>query len=285
MKLEDIIAGRYRDLSGKLREAADVVLAHQVDIATRSLRSVSAATGVSPATMSRLARALGFDSYEAMRELTRAAVERRIGGISDRALRLRSDHEGHATILERQAAACIANINELQAINPKDKIDAAVTRLLAARNVILFGAFGAAGSVEYLAYLASYFASNWMLAGRRGASLGAALAGIGRDDVLFVVTKAPYARRAVIATETARSLGATTIVITDSHTCPALKGADIGFVVPSDSPQFFSSYAATMVLIEALIATYVARSSDDTMARIKDVTDRNSQLGEFWPDQ
>jgi len=284
MKIEDVVAAHYRDLSGKLREAADAVLKNQVDVATRSLRAFAASTGISPATMSRLARALGFDTYEEMRELTRGAVERRIGDMSDRARHLRTDQAGQTTILERQAAACIANISELREQTPKDKIDAAVSRLLSARNVILFGAFGAAGSVEYLAYLASYFASNWMLAGRRGASLGAALAGIGAEDVLFVVTKAPYASRAVIATETAHGLGASTIVVTDSHTCPALRNADIGFVVPSESPQFFSSYAATMVLIEALIATYVARSSEDTLARIEDVTQRNTQLGEFWPE-
>ncbi len=284
MKIEDIIAARYRDLSAKLREAADVVLANQLDVATRSLRTVSDSTGVSPATMSRLARALGFATYEDMRELTRSALETRIDGIPDRALKLRSHETGRDTILDRQAAACIANITQMQTATPRQKIDDAVDLLLGAHNVVLFGAFGAAGSVEYLAYLASYFSSNWMLAGRRGASLGAALAGIERGDVFFAVTKAPYAKRAVIAVETAHKQGAATIVITDSHTCPAMKHADIGFIVPSESPQFFSSYAATMVLIESLIATYVARSSEDTLARIKDVTKRNSQLGEFWPD-
>lgn len=280
--IEEIIATHYSGLSEKLREAADVVLRNPVDIATRSLRSISAGTGVSPATLSRLARALGFESYEDMRELTRGAVERQIGGAGEKAQRLRADGETKGTILGRQAAACIANITEMKELNPKDRIDAAVNLLLNARNVVLFGAFGASGSVEYLAYLASYFTSNWMLAGRRGESVGAALAGQGPGDVLFLITKQPYARRAVVAAEMAADAGASVIVITDDYACPVLKHATVGFIVPSESPQFFSSYAATMVLIESIVATLVARSPDDTLARISDVETRNRQFGEFW---
>ena len=57
-RLEDRIAESYTDLSAKLKDAADFVVANQMDVAARSLRSVSAASGVSPATLSRLARSL-----------------------------------------------------------------------------------------------------------------------------------------------------------------------------------------------------------------------------------
>ena len=280
--IEEVVAAHYSGLSEKLREAADAVLANPVDVATRTLRAVSSSTGVAPATLSRLARALGFDSYEEMRELTRGAVERQLDGMGERVQRLRTDGNNQGPIFDRQAEACISNIAQMRELNPNDRIDAAVEMLLSARNVVLFGAFGASGSVEYLAYLTSYFSSNWMLAGRRGESVGAALAGIQSDDVVFVVTKAPYAKRAVLAVEIAREAGAQTIVITDDYACPALMHATVGFIVPSESPQFFSSYAATMVLIEAIVATLVARSGDDTLDRIRSVEAHNRRFGEFW---
>lgn len=280
--IEEVVAAHYSGLSEKLREAADAVLANPVDVATRTLRAVSSSTGVAPATLSRLARALGFDSYEEMRELTRGAVERQLDGMGERVQRLRTDGNNQGPIFDRQAEACISNIAQMRELNPNDRIDAAVEMLLSARNVVLFGAFGASGSVEYLAYLTSYFSSNWMLAGRRGESVGAALAGIQPDDVVFVVTKAPYAKRAVLAVEIAREAGAQTIVITDDYACPALMHATVGFIVPSESPQFFSSYAATMVLIEAIVASLVARSGDDALERIRSVEAHNRRFGEFW---
>ena len=207
---------------------------------------------------------------------------RQMGGMTDRVARLRATPP--ATVMDRQVAACMANIEDMKALNPHARVDEAVDLMLAARQVVLFGAFGSSGIVEYMAYLANYFAPNWTLAGRRGASLGASVSGLGPGDVLFVVTTAPHASRAVIAAEAASAQGAAVIVVTDTHTCPAVRHATVSFFVASDSPQFFSSYAATLVLMEGLIATLIARSPDDLTERIAGVDAGNRKLGEFWSD-
>ena len=284
-RIEDRIAVSYADLSAKLKDAADYVVANQVDVAARSLRSVSAASGVSPATLSRLARTLGFETYEDMRELCRDAVGGRAMSFSERAERLKLDKEEGVTFLQRQSGACIANITDMAEAMDRQRLDEVVDTLAGARNVVLFGALSSTGIAEYLAYLANYFSTNWTLAGRMGASLGAALSSLGESDVLFVVTKTPYAARAVRAAEMARASGARTVVLTDSHTCPALQHATYSFIVPSESPQFFSSYAATLVLMETIIAMLLARSGEDAVQRIRDVESRNRRLGEFGADE
>ncbi|NNE80287.1 MAG: MurR/RpiR family transcriptional regulator [Silicimonas sp.] len=283
-RLEARIANRYGDLSGKLRSAADYVVAHPVEIATRSLRSVSAASRVSPATLSRLARALDFESYEEMRELSRSDVGSRVVSFSEKAAELRAKSDAGDTMLDAQAGACMSNIAALTQSTDHATLNRAVATLGNARQVLLFGAFGSNGIVEYLAYLAHFFSPDWSMAARMGSSLSASLETIGEGDAFLVVTKTPYARRAVLATQIARENGARTIVLSDRHTCPALAHADIGFCVPSDSPQFFSSYVATLVLIETLIAMIVAQSKDDISTRIKSVEERNQRLGEFWAD-
>lgn len=282
--IEDRVASHYADLSARLKDAADYVVNNPVEVATRSLRSVSAASGVSPATLSRLARVLGYESYEDLREQTRSAVGTRVISFSEKAALLKSQATSPQSMLDRQAAACMDNIAELGRSIDRDRLAQAVEAMGRARNVILFGAFGSTGIVEYMAYLAHYFATNWTLAGRMGASLGAALAAIGPDDVLLIVTKTPYANRAVTAAEVARRHGAQTIVITDSHACPAIRHASFHFIVPSDSPQFFSSYVATLTLLETMIAMLVAQSEQDPAERIREVEDRNRSLGEFWAD-
>ncbi|MBO9476597.1 MurR/RpiR family transcriptional regulator [Shimia sp. R11_0] len=281
-RLQERVAENYADLSTKLRDAADFVVANQVDVAARSLRSVSSASGVSPATLSRLARVLGFDSYEDMRELCRETVGGQTHSFAQRAAQLTSDADAQRTMLERQASACMFNISKLAEEVDKQRLQAAVDALDHARTVVLFGAFGSTGIVEYMAYLANYFSPTWTLAGRMGASLGASLTTLGADDVLLIVTKAPYAARAVLAAEAAQDCGATVILISDSHACPAMKYANFPFIVPSESPQFFSSYAATLVLMETMIAMLVAQSGETASQRIRDVETRNERLGDFW---
>ncbi len=281
-RLEDRIGENYSDLSAKLRDAADYVAANQLAVATRSLRAVSGESGVSPATLSRLARNLGFDDYESLRDLCRSTVETRSTPFAERAERLKQDPTSKDTIPDRQFAACINNIAQLAETVNRTRLQSAVDALHSARQVVLLGAFGSTGIVEYMAYLADYFNANWKLAGRMGASLGPTLSDLGKGDVLLAVTKSPYTRRTVLAAEMAQTSGAKTLIITDSHACPANKHADYSFIIPSESPQFFSSYAATLSLLETMVAMLVAQSGDSASQKIKDVEQRHQQLGEFW---
>jgi DNA-binding MurR/RpiR family transcriptional regulator len=284
VQVEDRISEKYADLSAKLQEAADYVVENPTDVATRSLRAVSAASGVSPATLSRLARTLEFESYEDMRELLRGAIESRGGSFAERAERLKELGDSGLSMLDRQTSACVLNISAMTERIDRARLKGAVDALEQARKVVLFGAFSSTGVVEYMAYLANFFNSNWMLADRMGASLGATLNGLSKDDVMLIVTKTPYTRRAVLAAQMVHAVGAQVIVVTDSHACPANKYAHYSFIVPSDSPQFFSSYAATIALLETMIAMLVARSDAATSQRIRDVETRNASLGEFWAD-
>lgn len=282
-EIRDRIAAEYAGLSSKLQDAADFVAENPVDVATRSLRAVSASSGLAPATFSRLARALGFKSYEGMRELSRQAVGRKYTSFSERVDRLQAEEqEAHTPFLLRQATACIDNLRMMgDAIDPA-RLDDAVSHLLGARQRVLFGVFGSTGIAEYFAYLGNYVLSGWHVAGRNGASVSMAIADLGPQDALVIITKPPFARRAVLAAEMGREQGAYVIVITDTHTCPALKNANAGFIVPTDSPQFFSSYSATIVLIETMIGMLVSRAGPQARARIRDVEERNRRLGEFW---
>lgn len=280
--LEERVAARYAGLTGQLRKAADFVLSNPLDIVSRSLRVISADSGVSPATFSRLARALGFASFEEMKECSRQSVGPHVISLSEKAEMLRSTSVSGASILNRQSQACISNIEEFVRRTDEAKLKNAANLLLNAQRVVLLGALASTGVTEYMAYLAQYFSPNWLLAGRMGASVGSQIATLKPGDVIFIVTKSPYAERAVIAAKLAREAGGDVVLITDSHKCPGLPYATYGFVVPSESPQFFSSYVVTLVLIETLIAMIVALSEADATAAIKRVEAKNSELGEYW---
>lgn len=276
--LEDRVAKRYADLSAQLRKAADYVLANPLDIASRSLRTIGAESGVSPATFSRLSRALGYAGLEEMKEISRRSVDRSVASMSDRAEQLRQGAVSPHSMLQRQSAACIANIESFVAKTDEARLQAAATDLRTARHVVLVGGLSSRGIAEYMGYLAQYFAPNWSLDG----TFGGQIARLTPADAVFIVTKSPYAKRAVTAAQVARDRGAKVIVVTDSYKCPALSAATHGFVVPTDSPQFFSSYAVTLVLIESLIAMIVSESEEDAAAAIRQVEAQNQTLGEYW---
>ena len=282
--IEERISKNYAGLSGKLQVAADYVAENPIDVATRSLRSVASTSGVSPATFSRLARALGYADYEALREDGRAAMGRKMASFSERAHALRSGAkapEGRV-FFQRQAAACIANIERLDRDISSEALEAAVTALDEAGTVLLVGSLGSSGFVDYFSYLAHWFSQNWLVAGRNGTTLAATIARLEPGDAMLAVSKAPYARRTVSALRAGRVRGVTTVVITDSHTSPTLEFADHVFIVPTESPQFFSSYAATLVLIETIVTMLLTRAGPEAEGLIRDAEDQVRALGETW---
>ncbi|WP_375175482.1 MurR/RpiR family transcriptional regulator [Pseudooceanicola sp.] len=277
------LSEKYSDLSGTLRQAAEYLAENPVDTATRTLRNVSRDSGVSPAAFSRLARALDYDSFEDLREEMRRKIGQRVNGFASRAEQLQRAHsEDRASFLDAHLAACQSNLKEFVETVDRDALDKAVDQIAAARKVLLVGALGSTGVVEYLSYMANFCADNWTMVGRMGASIGGGLSGLDNRDVLIVVTKPPFADRAIRAAGLARKQKVHVIVITDTHSCPALQHADTRFIVATNSPHFYSSYVVTMFLVESLIGMLVSRSGPAARARIAEVEDANRVLAEVW---
>lgn len=284
--IEDRIKDRYAGLSAKLRTAADFVAENPVEVASRSLRSVAQTSGVSPATFSRLARALGYEDYEQLRESGRIAVGQKLVPFSERARALRARGKGRQTadFIHRQAAACATNIAYLEQNVSVDELEAAVEALHRASSVLLIASMGSAGLLDYFGYQANWFKSNWSISGRHGVSTAALLSRMSPGDVVLVLVKTPYARRSMMALCEARKKALTTIVLTDSHASPAMEFADHAFVVPSESPNFFSSYAATMVLLETMMGMLMNKAGPEAEARVGATEDQIRRLGENWLD-
>lgn len=283
---EQQLSGKYGSLSVKLKEAADFVVSNPIDVATRSLRAISKEANLSPATFSRMSNALGYDSYKDLRDVLRAGIERRSNSFSHRVEALQQRHnEGGQNFLDQHITDCSANLQELGATIDPAKIQTSVERLHNARRVLVLGGLGSTGVAEYLVYMASFIADNWSMASRMGASLASGLVGISERDVLIVVTKPPFARNSIAAAQEAHREGAFVIVITDTHTCPALLHASAHFIVPTTSQHFFSSYASTLVLCEILIGMLAARAGSPASARIADVENKNRRLSEIWDDK
>lgn len=280
---EQRLALGFDTLSEKLRRAGEYVADNPVDVATRSLRTIAQDSGLAPATFSRMARALEYDSFEDVRDSLRSKIGRRVNSFSERIERLQNEHAtGSSPFYQSHFSACRSNIGQMAQDMDVDQLEQAVDKLHKARNVQLLGALGSTGVVEYLSYMANFCTDNWSMASRMGASLGTGLTGLDARDALLIVTKPPFSARSIAAAEMAAKQGAYVVVITDTHSCPALRHADSGFVIPTDGPHFYSSYVATIAFVEVLIGMVAGRMGVKARDRIEKVEESNRQLGEVW---
>lgn len=271
--VSDRLAAAYPDLSPRLKQAGNHLVANPIDVLTRSLRQVADDARVSPATLSRLARHLGFDDYAALQGAMREDLRRSITPpFTARAETLRSGHSGQSTdFLARFADASRTNITALVSGLDGPRLDDAVRRLFEARKTVLIGGLGSTGAVEYAGYMASFLGDTWRVAGRGGMSYAADLAELSEQDAVLVLTKVPSASASVRAAKLASDCGAYIVVVTDSHTCPALKHASNSFLLPCDGPGFFTSYVTTIFFLEALLAALVRIAGPEALDRMANV--------------
>ena len=145
----------------------------------------------------------------------------------------------------------------------------------------MLGPLGSTGVAEYMSYIATFITDNWILAGRMGASLGSSLIGLSKKDTLIVITKPPFASSSIQAVSAAKDQGAYVVVITDTYACPALATASASFIIPTQSPHFFSSYVATLAFVESIVGALAVRGGKEALERIKTVELSNRRLDYF----
>lgn len=281
--LEALSPRRIEGLSPQLRRAARFVVDNPGEVATRSLRHVAHAAGLPPPTFSRLARAVGYDSYDALRDLCRANLLDRRAGIATKAQAL-LDGDGETPFVTRHAAASIEGIEALLRDLDHAALEDAARMLSGARRVALIGAMSARAFVDYASYLADMSLDGWGVIGRGAVSLAAETRDLGPEDAALVLTMEPYAASSVATARVIAATGARLIAISDSQLSPVAAVATHSFVLSPDSPQFFPSHVAATVFIEALVGMVVKEKGAEAQRRIASTERRSHELREYWRD-
>ena len=284
--VQERISTKMAMLSPQLQRAAQFVSENPEGVATRSLRYVAKLTGVSPPTFTRLASALGYEKYEGLRESCRDQIMKQglIFAAKAKALQEQGpQEEREGLFVVRQAKSAISNINQLLKSVDPEQIEVAAKNLASARKVILVGMMSSLPFIEYMAYVASMGYENWHVLGRDSQSDTSLINGIGQADVALVISKAPYALRAIKAAEQIQNRGTFVIGITDKMSSPLCQHCDSIFFVSTETPQFFTSHAATLVLIESLVGLVVSYSDDSVNQRIASVEATGHKIGDYFP--
>jgi len=281
--LKEAILPRLPGLSPALRVAADYVINNADSVAMQSLRQIASDSRVAPSTFSRLAKSLDLESYEALRDLCRRDVRHRAGSFADKAKSLQVPPEPEAgSLFERHARASIGNIDDAVANIERAHLNTIVEILTGARCVVAFGALSSAPLIEHIVYGARLALSNWRFAVHGAESVAMVLEDIGSDDVVLLLSQRPYAQSGLTLAHGARERGAKVIVVTDSYTAPGIGDADESLIVSTESPHFFASQVATVLLFETLLSMVVRQVGPHAQRRIAAIENENHQSGEYW---
>ncbi len=268
-------------LTPETRKAAAYVLENPNDVGVSSIREIADAADVKPNTFVRMARSVGFEGYDDFRAPFREEIRNGRPSFPDRARWLQSLAKGGAlgSLYADMAASAIAGIEQSFAATDAGRVKAAADAIVAARQTYVLGVGVNHTLARNFVYVAGMAVDGMQAIPRDGGTAIDDLARAEAGDVLLAMTFKPYRSEVVEAVAAAREQGLTIIGISDSPASPLITGGDHGFVVQTDTPQFFPSTVAVLALLETLIAFVVADADPAVIARIERLHTRRHALG------
>ncbi|GLK93148.1 silent information regulator protein Sir2 [Achromobacter xylosoxidans] len=288
---------KLEQLPPELQRAAHWVVAHPAEVGLWSMRRQALALGVAPATMLRLARAVGFSSYEDFRlPFQQALAGQGTPGLRDRAAALQaaageSAAPGHDVLTDYQIHA----MSSVCALNPPSTFDAAVQTLLEARQVGFLGTRSAFGIAFQMRYAYQLVRRNSVLIDGLGGAPAEQADNLGPGDALIVISQAPYPTATVQLARQAAQRGVALIALTDDPLSPlAVEARHTLRFAPPDREgvrarparqgpgSFFHTTAGLLGLAEHLIARLTARGGDEVLNRLTEVEQRLLNDNVYW---
>ncbi|HLJ01252.1 MAG TPA: MurR/RpiR family transcriptional regulator [Bradyrhizobium sp.] len=269
--LSERIIKSFDAMPAQLQAGARYVLDRPRDVALLSMREQARQAGVQPATMTRLAKRLGMDGYDEVRELYAAAVRDGDLGFAGKAgaqvisQKLKGDKALAADMLR----AIGKQIDRLATAASLDRLVAAAKALASARRIYCLGLRSSHSVAWHLHYVLTLVGDRSVHIDGIGATGSDALARATSRDVLLVASVMPYTRLTIELAEYAVERGLAVVAITDSEVAPLAQIAQYVMLVPTESPSFFHAMSPAFAVAEVLGALIAGRGGEDALASLQ----------------
>lgn len=272
-------------LPPQLQTAARYMLDRPDDVALLSMREQARRAGVPPATMTRLAKRLGLDGYDSVRELYAGAVRAGTLGFAGKAgvqVEVQALHGERAlaaemaTMLSRQIAA----LAEPAAL---DRLADAASRLDEARRVYCLGLRSCHAAAWHFHYMLSLLGDKTVMLDDAGGTGLDAIRDAGTADALLVASVEPYARATIEGARYAADRDVPVVALTNSEVSPLAQIANNTILVATGSPSFFHTMTPLLAVAEILAALVAGRGGAKALAALEHTEAQLSAFGVHLP--
>lgn len=193
-------------LSPQQQRAAHYVLNHPQEVGLQSMRAVATAARVTPATISRMCRTLGFKNYQSFKAPFVQSLRNTGPGYVSQFKNVQKRGAEHASDLYAELRTQdIANVeHSISDANFPVLFDAAET-IRTSRRVYVLGLRGCYSAAFYFHYAYQLFRDNSRLVESHAGMFADQFRGMSSDDCMLVISFDPYTKMTIDAIEYAAS--------------------------------------------------------------------------------
>ena len=265
-----ILQERLGKLTAKRREILRPVLEHPRGFVLLSVRAMAKRLNTDPATIVRIVRVLGFESFrEFQKHLHDLSIA--FATSADTMQAAKSDGGRHAWV----ADSIDRDLKNLQGL--KNSLDAArlndlANRLYSARRIVVLAGDLAAFLAEYMEYQISLLGLPVFSATSPG-RISHLTRSLTKDDVVVAISFRRGLRQTVEGARKACQREAHCVAVTDTFLSPLARIAHETFLASIDTTSFGASYAAPVALVNALLAACGQVRKAETMEIVREISE------------
>jgi DNA-binding MurR/RpiR family transcriptional regulator len=283
--LTEQILATFDEMPGQLQSAARYVLDRPSEVALLSMREQVRQAGVPPATMTRLAKRLGLDGYDAVRGLYADAVRKTTAGFARKAdvQVAKQKARGDTALATDMLASLASHVAMLAEPARLEQIVAASHRLADAERIFCLGLRACYSVAWHLHYVLSMLGERTVLLDAPGSVGSDAIRAAGRSDCLLAVSIEPYTRATVETAAYAASQKVPIVALTDNRLSPLAPLADELVLIPTDSPSFFHALTPAFLVTEIIAALIAGRGGQASLKALRRTEAQLSAFDTHWP--
>ena len=272
------------DMPVQMQAAARFIMDQPSEVALLSMREQARKAGVPPATMTRLARRLGFSGYQDLKEAYAEAIRDNVAWFSGRAVNMLSRRQeiGEVALVNETVTSIAGAVEELNRPAIVNSLIKAADILEEAECIYCIGARATFPVAFLFDHTQRYFYDKTRLVEGAGGSGIDVMRRIGEKDALVAASLSPYANSTLGAVRLANEAGAKVVAITDSDISPVARLAQVAILVSAQSPSFFDTISPALAAVEVLAALLAIRAGADVTRQIRDHEAHLRAAGVFW---
>jgi DNA-binding MurR/RpiR family transcriptional regulator len=223
-------------------------------VATSNIVELSKWALLSPASITRLSKLLGFQGFNKFKILFKQKSKLPTDFYSDGVKRLIDNKSTSAkelltqqlTMVKENIERCIENTNEAELV--------LASSLLAKKHrIFIFGHRQASAIANVLLYGLALIRPNVQMLLQADHGVAIALGQLKKGDLLVVISSSPYSNITVKITSLARQQGCEIMAITDSELSPLRESAAVSLQIPTAGEFYANSTVASTFIIEGLL--------------------------------
>ena len=258
------LAEAYRELPEAMRRIADALMSDPLLGALWGIESMAERAQVSVGTVVRFAKKLGYKGFSEFRDALREACHARSGDSELELMTAPTDVMGTLAEVARRDGE---NLGRLIPMVDHATLEAATRMLMEARHRVILGR----GVSHVMSLIMAFYLTQAGLPciAAIPSEFSTQVANLGAEDLLVVLSFAPYSRETVDSAIFAKECGTPVLAFSDRPDSPLRPYADILIPVPSEDLLFSCSLTTFAALVHAFAIVAASKDHAGTLKRLK----------------